>query len=235
MSSWDLLLQVDPNLFRPPHCQSICSSWSPDWSFRSPMVTAQAEEPDLMLSTSSKILIKYKIFLHFREMNPITLKPLCRPCTCFEIFCNIYFTWKNVADNCKLSPAQSLSCQLPCSRLSLLYHVSVSTAECLAWTGWHNTVPASEGLSFWGHEKPSHLTAIRELCRMVATALWDPRFYQEQTAKCEAGGKFEAWPSFLCLLKYHFHSFCCCFFLWGQGGERDYACHSLAMFMAGLL
>lgn len=157
MSGWDLLLQVDPNLLRPPHCQSVCPSWSPDRSFRSPVVTAQTEGPDLMLPTSSKILIKYKIFLHFKEMNPVSLKLSCRPCTCFKFSCNIYHTWENVADNRKLSPAQSLSRQLPCSQLSLLYLVSASAAECLAWTGWHNTVPASEGLSFWGHEKPSHL------------------------------------------------------------------------------
>lgn len=157
MSSWDLLLQVDPNLLKPPHCQSVCPSWSPGRSFRLPVVTAQAEGPDLMLPTSSKILTKYKIFLHFREMNPVSLKPLCRPCICFEISCNIYCTLENVADNRKLLPAQSLSCQLPCSQPSLLYLVIASSAECLAWAGWHNTVPASKGLSFWGHEKPSHL------------------------------------------------------------------------------
>lgn len=66
MSSWDLLLQVDPNLLRPPHCQSVCPSWSPGRSFRSPVVTAQAEGPDLMLPTSSKILTKYKFFSPFQ-------------------------------------------------------------------------------------------------------------------------------------------------------------------------
>lgn len=66
MSSWDLLLQVDPNLLRAPHCQSVCPSWSPGWSFRSPVVTAQAEGPDLMLPTSSKILTKYKFFSPFQ-------------------------------------------------------------------------------------------------------------------------------------------------------------------------